>query len=82
MITLDDYISKTRAGRNKKFKLGLLLLNLSVAQLIICIETSLSFRLAGFWCHADPFQFVLQSFFAFGFRFLFLLEPLCFLFKP
>src|SRR5690554_3594138 len=81
-MSLKYFITQTWSVRNKYFEFLFTFFLILVKQLFICIQTSFTFSLSSFRSHINPIKLSFQSFTSFTCLFLFLLHPLCFLFKP
>ena len=79
---LNHLVAQTGTVRNKDFQFLFLFLHILVQQLVIGVQTGLSFRLTGFGSHAHPVQLAFQGLAAFACHFLFHLHTFGLLFQP
>ena len=82
MLRLNHLVAQARAVGNEDFQLLLLLLHILVEQLVVRVQTGLSFGLTSLGGHAHPLQLALQRLTALAGRLLLHLHTLGLLFQP
>ena len=82
MMGFDDLVTQARTVRDEDFQLGFAFFLVFVQQLLIRVQARLSFGLASFGSHIDPFQLTFERLTAFAGLLFFLCHAFGLLVKP